>query len=208
MPGSCKTDCSGFVALPRPAVMARSPRPSNATTARPSTAPPRAAATCTARRSAATAWSTPGEPRDDGVNNGTYGTCTSTCQFAGYCGDGTSNGTEQSTSAWATRPIHTVSESARPLAPWLRIAGTAASKPAVATASPAAARAALGFGVVLIPPAARASPSLVRALAPHEWGAPRPSARRPRHLGAAGCAFTLREVCRDIRWRSRRATRT
>ena len=36
-----------------------------------------------------------GETCDDGVDNGAYGTCTTTCQFAGYCGDGTKNGPEQ-----------------------------------------------------------------------------------------------------------------
>jgi hypothetical protein len=36
-----------------------------------------------------------GEQCDDGVNLGTYGTCTNTCTFAGYCGDGTVNGPEQ-----------------------------------------------------------------------------------------------------------------
>ncbi len=36
-----------------------------------------------------------GETCDDGVDNGAYGTCTTTCQFAGYCGDGKKNGPEQ-----------------------------------------------------------------------------------------------------------------
>jgi fibro-slime domain-containing protein len=36
-----------------------------------------------------------GELCDDGINDGSYGGCTPTCQYAGYCGDGTVNGTEQ-----------------------------------------------------------------------------------------------------------------
>jgi len=36
-----------------------------------------------------------GETCDDGVDNGAYGTCTTTCGFAGFCGDGTKNGPEQ-----------------------------------------------------------------------------------------------------------------
>jgi len=36
-----------------------------------------------------------GETCDDGVDNGAYGTCTPTCQFAAYCGDGVKNGPEQ-----------------------------------------------------------------------------------------------------------------
>ena len=34
------------------------------------------------------------ETCDDGVNDGSYGTCSTECQFAAYCGDGTANGNE------------------------------------------------------------------------------------------------------------------
>jgi hypothetical protein len=37
----------------------------------------------------------PGEQCDNGVNDGSYGTCRSDCTLAAYCGDGTQNGTEQ-----------------------------------------------------------------------------------------------------------------
>ncbi len=36
----------------------------------------------------------PGEQCDNGVNNGSYGTCNSNCTLAGYCGDGIKNGPE------------------------------------------------------------------------------------------------------------------
>ena len=36
-----------------------------------------------------------GEQCDDGVNDGSYGGCTASCQFAGYCGDGIKNGSEE-----------------------------------------------------------------------------------------------------------------
>ena len=36
-----------------------------------------------------------GETCDDGVDNGVYGGCTTTCKFAAYCGDGVKNGNEQ-----------------------------------------------------------------------------------------------------------------
>jgi hypothetical protein len=35
-----------------------------------------------------------GEQCDDGVNDNSYGGCTPSCQFAGYCGDGLKNGAE------------------------------------------------------------------------------------------------------------------
>ncbi len=35
------------------------------------------------------------EQCDNGINDGTYGTCTTTCKLAGYCGDGVKNGNEQ-----------------------------------------------------------------------------------------------------------------
>lgn len=35
------------------------------------------------------------EDCDDGVNDGSYGTCTADCRFAPYCGDGIKNGPEQ-----------------------------------------------------------------------------------------------------------------
>jgi hypothetical protein len=34
------------------------------------------------------------EKCDDGINNGSYGTCNADCTLAGYCGDGTKNGPE------------------------------------------------------------------------------------------------------------------
>jgi len=36
-----------------------------------------------------------GEGCDDGVNNGSYGTCNGNCSLAAYCGDGARNGPEQ-----------------------------------------------------------------------------------------------------------------
>ena len=36
-----------------------------------------------------------GETCDDGVNNGIYGGCTSSCQYAAYCGDNIKNGSEE-----------------------------------------------------------------------------------------------------------------
>ncbi|HLV68830.1 MAG TPA: fibro-slime domain-containing protein [Polyangiaceae bacterium] len=36
-----------------------------------------------------------GEECDDGVNDGSYGTCNEDCTFAPYCGDGAKNGAEQ-----------------------------------------------------------------------------------------------------------------
>jgi hypothetical protein len=35
-----------------------------------------------------------GEQCDNGVNNGSYGTCNANCTLAGYCGDGIKNGPE------------------------------------------------------------------------------------------------------------------
>ena len=37
----------------------------------------------------------PGEQCDNGVNDGSYGTCNPNCTLAYYCGDGMKNGTEQ-----------------------------------------------------------------------------------------------------------------
>jgi hypothetical protein len=37
----------------------------------------------------------PGEMCDNGVNNGSYGTCAPDCTLPSYCGDGTKNGPEQ-----------------------------------------------------------------------------------------------------------------
>jgi hypothetical protein len=37
----------------------------------------------------------PGEQCDDGVNDGSYGTCNPDCTLAGYCGDGVKNGPER-----------------------------------------------------------------------------------------------------------------
>jgi hypothetical protein len=36
----------------------------------------------------------PGEQCDNGVNNGSYGTCNPNCTLAAYCGDGIKNGPE------------------------------------------------------------------------------------------------------------------
>jgi len=36
-----------------------------------------------------------GEQCDNGVNDGSYGTCMPNCTLSGYCGDGTKNGPEQ-----------------------------------------------------------------------------------------------------------------
>ena len=46
-----------------------------------------------------------GETCDNGVNDGSYGGCTSNCQVAGYCGDGIKNGPEQCDNAGSNQPV-------------------------------------------------------------------------------------------------------
>jgi len=53
-----------------------------------------------------------GEQCDNGVNDGSYGTCTSACMFAGYCGDGSKSGPEQCDNGGANMPLATAYEQA------------------------------------------------------------------------------------------------
>ncbi|MFO0738411.1 MAG: DUF4215 domain-containing protein [Labilithrix sp.] len=49
----------------------------------------------------------PAEGCDNGVNDGSYGGCTSNCQVAGYCGDGIKNGPEQCDNGGSNQPVNT-----------------------------------------------------------------------------------------------------
>ena len=92
-PGSCTTDCSAYV--PNPAC-------GDGTVQPPEQCDQKAAngqvgSTCDAALPLHVRQRQQGrgEQCDDGVNNGSYGTCKSTCTLARYCGDGIMNGPEQ-----------------------------------------------------------------------------------------------------------------
>jgi hypothetical protein len=92
-PGSCKTDCTGYIPLPSCGdgiVQTNEQCDAGAMNGQMGSA-------CDARcrNMCGNGIRDPGEACDDGVNNGAYGTCRSTCQLADFCGDGTKNGPEQ-----------------------------------------------------------------------------------------------------------------
>jgi fibro-slime domain-containing protein len=85
-PGSCETDCSGWVPLPNcgdgnlDAGEQCDDGNQNGTSG----------SSCDARcrERCGNGVVDPGEECDDGVNDGSFGTCNSDCTLAGYCGDG------------------------------------------------------------------------------------------------------------------------
>jgi fibro-slime domain-containing protein len=92
-PGSCKTDCTGYIPLPSCGdgiVQTNEQCDTGAMNGQQGSV-------CDARcrHMCGNGVRDPGEACDDGVNNGAYGTCRSTCQLADYCGDGNKNGPEQ-----------------------------------------------------------------------------------------------------------------
>jgi cysteine-rich repeat protein len=92
--GSCKTDCSDFVALPTCGdAKLQSNEQCDDGSAVNGTAGSKCDAHCHTKCGNGTTET--GEDCDDGVNNGSYGTCRSDCKLADYCGDNIKNGNEQ-----------------------------------------------------------------------------------------------------------------
>jgi len=93
LPGSCTTDCSGFVPLPSCGDGVVVPPEQCDEGANNGTALSPCDVHC--RLKCGNGIKDPGEQCDDGVNDGSYGTCNPDCTLASYCGDGIKNGSEQ-----------------------------------------------------------------------------------------------------------------
>jgi fibro-slime domain-containing protein len=93
LPGSCKTDCTGYIPLPSCGDGIVQSNEQCDEGAANGTLPSACDARC--RRKCGNGVRDEGEGCDDGVNSGAYGTCRPTCQLADYCGDGVKNGPEQ-----------------------------------------------------------------------------------------------------------------
>jgi hypothetical protein len=91
-PGSCKTDCSGPVALPSCGDGTVQVPEQCDLGAGNGTAGSPCDVTC--HFTCGNGFRDAGEDCDDGKNDGSYGTCKSNCTLAGYCGDGVQNGPE------------------------------------------------------------------------------------------------------------------
>jgi fibro-slime domain-containing protein len=104
-PGSCTTDCKGFVPLQSCGDgKIESPEQcddgvDNGTVN----------STCDihCRLKCGNGFKDPGEQCDNGVNDGSYGTCNPNCTLAGYCGDGIKNGTEMCDNGGSNQPVAT-----------------------------------------------------------------------------------------------------
>jgi hypothetical protein len=93
-PGSCLMDCSGFVPIPScgDGVIQAPEQCDNGTAVNGTTA---SQCDTHCHRKCGNGVRDTGEGCDDGVNDGTYGTCLPTCQPADFCGDHTINGPEE-----------------------------------------------------------------------------------------------------------------
>ncbi|MFO0670417.1 MAG: hypothetical protein U0235_12450 [Polyangiaceae bacterium] len=85
----CKASCRSL-----PAAAGRSTAAKPATTRSAQRHPQRLSAT-PCRIKCGNGFKDPGEDCDNGVNDGSYGTCNPNCTLAGYCGDNIKNGGEQ-----------------------------------------------------------------------------------------------------------------
>ena len=92
LPGSCTTNCQGFVPLVSCGNGILNPPEQCDDGANNGTAADACDTHC--RFKCGNGVKDPGETCDNGVNNGAYGGCTTNCQIAGYCGDGIKNGPE------------------------------------------------------------------------------------------------------------------
>ena len=86
--GVCKLDCSGYNSPP-------STCGNNKIDAGEQCDPPGGACDARCRFKCGNGFKDNGEACDNGVNDGTYGTCKNDCTLADFCGDGTKNGSEQ-----------------------------------------------------------------------------------------------------------------
>ena len=104
-PGSCTTDCKGFVFL---ATCGNGKIDGNEQCdngAGNGTAGNACDSHC--RNTCGNGVKDTGETCDNGVNDGSYGGCTKLCQVAGYCGDGTKNGPEACDNGAGNQPVST-----------------------------------------------------------------------------------------------------
>jgi len=93
LPGSCTTDCKGFVPLPSCGDGVVVPPEQCDTGAANGTAQSTCDTHC--KLKCGNGIKDAGEQCDNGVNDGSYGTCNPDCTLAFYCGDGIKNGAEQ-----------------------------------------------------------------------------------------------------------------
>jgi fibro-slime domain-containing protein len=92
-PGSCTTNCKGFVPLASCGNGVVNAPEQCDDGANNGTANSKCDTHC--RFKCGNGFKDPGETCDNGINDGSYGGCTTNCQIAAYCGDGIKNGNEQ-----------------------------------------------------------------------------------------------------------------
>jgi fibro-slime domain-containing protein len=106
-PGSCSPDCKAFIPLPScgDAILQNPPEQCDQGKAVNGTL----ASTCDShcRFKCGNGYKDTGEACDNGVNDGSYGTCNPDCTLATHCGDGTKNGPEQCDQGSSNKPLAT-----------------------------------------------------------------------------------------------------